>query len=281
MKIGKNPYVIKLIGFRQPEKFLIPVICSTLGLTAPFLILYCFLFVSSMYKNFSINHFKVLSYIWQSLITGAFAISAAAMGVTAILYQVNQSQKSEEKSRKRRASALAATFTMALSELCNYASECARINASLFTDFGSGTIRTPGLQFPRIPVSIVKEVSDLIEVSEEDNAKPLISLIQCVQIFNARIADVQRRATGPSSSLLLPINIVARVIDAAELYARAAVLLGSVRRAAPSPADPITFNDVRRSLFVMPAGISNFQVYQDEIDRRFIANGRKPEWPEP
>jgi hypothetical protein len=280
MKIGNNPYVVRLASFRQPEKILIPVILSAFVLTASFLIVYGTLFLCSMYRHLSLNHFKILSYLWQTLIAGAFAISAAAMSIAAVLYQVRQSQQAEEQRQRRRASALASTFTLALSELCNYASECARICASTFTSLGGEPIRVPGLQFPQIPPSLVKEVADLIEVSEEDNAKPLITLIQRVQIFNARMADVQRRATGPIGSLLVPMNIVGRVIDAAELYARAGVLLGYVRRAAPSPADPINFNDVRRSLFIMPAGISNFQVYQDEIERRFVANGSKPEWPE-
>jgi len=280
MRIGKNQYILKLVKFQTPKKYLRPAIYSLLFATSFVLFIYTSLFFSSMCRHFSVAHFIILSYIWQTLISGAFAISAAILGVSAILYQTEQARQADEYRRKRRADALTATFALALSELCDYASTCAKINAGLLQNSAGSTIKCPELQFPSLPPGLIQGLSDLIEVSEEAHSKPLIDLVRRVQIVSARMADVQRRATGPSTSLLLPTNLIARTIDAAEIFARAGVLLGYVRRAAASPAEPVTFQDVRRALITMPSGISNFQLFQDAIERRFEANGKNPEWPE-
>lgn len=75
-------------------------------------------------------------------------------------------------------------------------------------------------------------------------------------------------------------NVVHRVIDSAEIYARCESLFVYARGAADAPAAAISPNDVKRALFLMIPSLLDVGELGNEIDRFALAGEDGSDWPE-
>jgi hypothetical protein len=254
----------------------------TVGVLVPTLValaVYVLLLVRSMLRHPTLDHLIALLFLWQTQTGAAFAVAAAFIGAAVILHQTAATRQLEETRRMRRAAGLRAVLPLALSELCDYAARCAEISAGLLAQPNSSPVRALGLIIPSLPDGLVSALTDLIEASEPDHAKPLIALVRQVQIQHARMRDMQRRAGSQTGSLLLRANVVGRVIDSAEVYARCESLFAYARGEATAPAAPIKADDVKRALFPMPTGLADTSELESEIDRYAKDGQNGSGWP--
>ncbi len=161
------------------------------------------LFVRSVVRHPTLDHLIALLFLWQTQTGAAFAIAAAFIGGAVVLHQTATTRRLEDVRRSRRAAALRAVLPLALSELCDYAARCAAISAELLAQPSSSPVKAPGLSVPSLPPGLVDQLTELIEASEPDHARPLIVLVRRVQIQHARMRDMQRRAGSQTGSILV------------------------------------------------------------------------------
>jgi len=218
--------------------------------------------------------------LWQTQTGAAFAIAAALIGAAVVLDQTATTRGLEEMRRARRATALRAVLPLVLTELTDYAACCAAINARLLAQLSSSAITDPDLEFPALPAKMADRLTDLIEASELNHARPLIVLSKRVQIHHARMRDTRRRATSKDGSILVRANVVHRVIDSAEIYARCDKLFLYARGGAVGPAAAITPNDVKRALRLIITGLPDAEELNNEIDRFALNGENEMPWPE-
>ncbi len=248
-------------------------VIGTLTLAA--LGVYSWLFVRSMLAHWTLKHFIVLLFRWQTLTGAVFAIAAAVIGATAILHQTETTRQREEKRRERRAAALRAVLPLALTELSDYAARCATICAEWLVQSRAQGGSALAFQFPALPTGLVDTLIELIEAIESDHARPLVVLLRRLQIQHARARDIQQRVTGQHGKILLRNNVVGGVIDAAEIHARCSKLFAYARGCATVPAAAISSNDVKQALFLMLPCLGDAEELGQKIDHRATAD-----WPE-
>lgn len=144
---------------------------------------YVWLFLRSVTTNPTLEHLIALLFMWQIQTGDAFALAAALIGAAVVLDQTATTRRLEEIRRARRATALRAVLPLMLTEISDYASRCAGINARLLAQPSNTAIReNRDLGFPDLPAGVVDRLIDLIEASERDHARPLIILAKRVQI---------------------------------------------------------------------------------------------------
>jgi hypothetical protein len=127
----------------------------------------------------------------------------------------------------------------------------------------------------------VRGITELIEATEPEHARPLIVLIRRLQIHHARVRDIQRRANDKSGSILLWTNVVGSMIGAAEIHARCGKLFAYSRGDAEAPAAAISVADVQQALSLMPPGLPVMEELEQAIEERRAAVDQQGfRWPE-
>lgn len=71
------------------------------------------------------KHLIELLYLWQAQTGAAFALAAAVLGAIVIPHQTGTTRRLEETRRTRRADTLRAVLPLILTELADYAANCA------------------------------------------------------------------------------------------------------------------------------------------------------------
>ena len=232
---------------------------------------YLALFFRSMIRTPSVRHFVVLLYLWQTQVAGLFAIVAALIGAAVVLRQISEIHLSEERKMAARARALRAVLVLSLMELYDYSTECLQILADLqqrawplpikFLDPNSVT-------FPPLPTDLINRLTDLIENTGAEHARPFVMLMQCLQTHHGRIRDIQRRAKESPLINVELHEIEIRLIDAAELRARCDRLLIYARQDTSTAPDAVSAEDVKNSLVLFHRQIQDISELKKQIDRK-------------
>jgi hypothetical protein len=123
------------------------------------------------------------------------------------------------------------------------------------------------LNFPSLPEGMVKQLSDLIEVSDLGHAEPLITLVRKAQVLQSRAKDAQARAAAPSASILTHSNAMSGVILSAEIFARCGRLFVYARGDGNQAPETTTAHDVKEALKPLPIPIPWETALEQEIDR--------------
>ena len=298
-----------------------PVGVAVLVVTALGLGLYGWLFVRSMIRAFTLDHLTTLLFGWQTQTGAAFALAAALIGASVIVQQTTAAENRAETRRERRASALKAVLPLLLAELIDYAGQCAKIAGEVLQHADRRAVvaqhSQPGLfrppsdpaildasdwppvpppssaapaelpyprvdqQIPPLPSGFVGQLTDLIEAIPAAHGRPLIILVQRVQIQHSAAVSLQHRLLDLTGE-----DIVGRtdglrcLIEACEVHARCEALLGYARGEEAQPPATISAGDVGRSAFAIAPSGPLLDEVTAEIDR-YAATSTWPEKPLP
>jgi len=175
---------------------------------------------------------------WETLLTGIAAVIAAGLTIVKLSQQINQTEQLAADHRRRRARAARAMLPLALSEIGEYSTDCIIGSYALrlcFQDDGTfdwSRVDTTlaAWPIPRLPENVLPVLKECIEFCDDSPAESLAVLVRHFQVQNLRLAqDISwlRRNDGVHSISLTDIEL--RMLDAAELYARAGLLLPFAR----------------------------------------------------
>ena len=248
-------------------------------MTGVVLLIYLGLFIRSMCAHPSFEQLRLLLllFLWQAQSGALLAVLAAGIGATAVLIQTREGRRQADEQRHKRLSAQRAALPLTLAAVADYAEECAgHVENLLHRPHGAGRIEIP--RFPPLPHDLLARVSQVIESCDELEARPLIILSRRLQIQHSRIRQLQGDSSGRSPLSLITPNLQARLIDAAEVYARCGALFGWAR--GDDVASGITASDVKTALLVMHIAITDADEIERDIDRRAQHGELDRPWPE-
>jgi len=184
---------------------------------------------------------------WETLLTGFGAVAAAVATVLYTRRTISQTRDLENDRRHRRERAARATLPLALTALCDYASECMkwaeRIRNCVNADGGLDQARAQQSAnewvVPNIPQDAVSVLKECIEYAGDEAAEAMSNLMLHLQIHHTRLTyivsdlrfDASERTVGAG-------NVDTALVDAAEVYGRCSTLLPFARGACDGPFSP-------------------------------------------
>lgn len=244
------------------------------------LLLYVSLLIRSLVRNPTLDHLIKLLLLWQTQISGFIAIAAALIGAAVILHQTDIHRRSEKMRRERRADALRTVLPIALMELSNYAARSVVRLSELLARSTTDPIVEPDFRVPQLPDGTLPTLIELITVLDTEHSKPIKTLVGKIQIHHARMRDTRTRAKNDDGNILLRQNVISRMVDAIEIYARCDMLFRYARGDAQTPAVAISRADVAKSVSLLPTCLAEEEELQQEIARRACASQNGIGWPE-
>lgn len=190
---------------------------------------------------------------WQSLAAGLLGIVAAAVGGTFIFFQIAEGRRQDRDNRRRRHSAARAVMPLALSSMCDYATECGKRLLGIRRLAQDQRIPTsPNVpDFPSVPSDVVENFVTVIETSDEAIAEKFAEVLRDVQVQSSRLRSLPHEIAEAERVVVLS-NIDAYIADAAELHAKCVALFDYARGRSDSvPVTPVTAEQAFTALAIM------------------------------
>ena len=177
---------------------------------------------------------------WQTLLTGAFALIAAAFAGWYVLLQVSLADQQEAGRILRRHRAQTAVMPLVLSSVCDYVEQSAEAYRYAYGLKAAGQALTRdrflNIDFPELEPSIAAGLRDMIEASPQaEGVSGYVELLSDLQTHAARWrgfrSDLGKDDDGPSL-----MSIGTEIAEAAAIYAMASNLFDQVRPASQARA---------------------------------------------
>lgn len=216
---------------------------------------------------------------WETIFAGALALLAALIGAVFIQRQIRQ----VEDRREQRYLAVRATMPLTLSKLCDYADRCVQTlvpysrkkpNGGHFEDQAASAF-----DIPSVPDGIVPDLRDMIEACSPSQAKPLVELLNVLQVQMARLRGLHADFSGPKRKIVGDSYFLTVLLDSADLYARASNLFDFARAgegAVDVPESPrLPVEMIRGALFSMSVRDDNAPELYRHIDAAYARKAEK------
>lgn len=181
-----------------------------------------------------------LRWVDTTLVTGLAAVTAAALSIMEVRRQIERSDaavqrqidhaaamQSELRQSKRDAARVA--LPLALSQICDYATTCARETHDLLPHCKRERLPTTHElpKYPEIPQSVVDVLKEIVEHVEPQYRDVFAKLASTMQIQRARLRGGARDMAGGFG--MGKEDILSHIVDALEVYARASALFDYAR----------------------------------------------------
>ncbi|WP_165191614.1 hypothetical protein [Caulobacter soli] len=172
---------------------------------------------------------------WQTLLTGAFALIAAAFAGWYVLLQVSLADRQEAGRILRRHRAQTAVMPLVLSSVCDYVEQSVEAYHYAYGLKAAGQALTRdrflNIDLPELDPSVAAGLRDMIEASPEtEDVSAYVELLSDLQTHAARWrgfrSDLGKNDEGPSLR-----EIGNEIAEAAAIYAQASNLFDHVRPA--------------------------------------------------
>lgn len=164
---------------------------------------------------------------WQGLLGGFLAILAAGLAGTFALGQMRQTERLEQARLRRLARAERAMTPLIMSRICDYAHDSLGGLAHIWMLIAAGQQDlAAAVETPALAQGDLDAIKAMVLAAEDTEAPAYVSLLAELQIHNARWRGLPREISAGEGDAFW---IEQLVVDAAEIYARAANLIGATR----------------------------------------------------
>jgi hypothetical protein len=198
---------------------------------------------------------------WQTLIAAFVAILAAGIAFHNTTRSLRDGERLEMRRRRRKHAALRAVLPLALAQLTDYAERSTHALDDLLHRCTGGQLppnTAPQNLTQQLPSAALKTLTDFIEYSDEADVWILEVTVAWIQIHESRLRGLVRDNHNPANRrVILPTEIEARLIDAASIYAGAAVVFDYARRLQEQMPSHVSWDSVRSAL-------RNMQFWDDQ-----------------
>ena len=214
---------------------------------------------------------------WQTLVAGLLAIAAAFVGGTYIEKEISAARELEANRNRRKFAAVRATLPLTLSAVTEYSRRSASALRSIHAHARGNAIPhgTPLPDFPDLPIAAVSEIKETIEYADEDLYGALADLLGELQVHQSRTSHLQRNLRERANHVVMAANIEDDIIDAAEIFARAAALFDFARRENDGVSLEITAAAVVSALNQLDCRDHAFPQVHQTVARRYERRARE------
>ncbi len=183
----------------------------------PFILVYIFsMFIAPWFiYSFSWKEVHQVWLDWQTLNTGVLALISSLIALYSIKYQQLRSEEKEFKAAK-------ALLPDSLSELCDYTEKAGKVLERALEMINQGLHRSSngiGIDIPHKPTGHINIISTIIKNSDDEHTESFSIFIQKMQVFHARLCNLNNAFSPNSRTMILDINVLGDLILLAELYA--------------------------------------------------------------
>jgi hypothetical protein len=193
---------------------------------------------------------------WQPLVGATVALIAALIavyfGYRNTTRSLDHAGKLETRRRRRKHAAVRAVLPLALAQVLDYAERSARaldelLNACDGEELPSNT--APETLAQPLPSETLKALADFIEYSDDVDVSVVEATVAWIQIHDSRLRGLVEDNHDPSGTrMVLRTGIMARIIDAASIYAGAAAVFEYARRQREQLPRILTWDAVTHAL---------------------------------
>ncbi|MFC5392843.1 hypothetical protein [Bosea vestrisii] len=191
---------------------------------------------------------------YQTMLAGAAALVAATASVFYLRRQIAQADQHKQDQLLRDRAAARTVLPLALSTICEYASQSVR---SLYARFNG-----QAAEMPPIPTIALDQLVATVRTLESRHVEPFARIVQELQVHNARVSD--RRELRRLNEL----NLHEYLLDAAEIYARASSLFEFARFETDDLPSELFADQMRSALWSTGAEMDREGPLHAMIDRR-------------
>jgi hypothetical protein len=189
-------------------------------------------------------------YHYQGLLGGILAIVGAIIGAVFLNRQIRQAAQLETDRRAHDREAERAVLPLTLSEICGYAVASGRFSKSLLDQCQGGALPAEVVvepdDIPRLAPERIEDLKQMIRHLDFADTPAFAKLISEIQVHDARGRDLTR-----AGRLMLTITLEERILDAAEIYARAEAFFEFARRETDTVPQVVRWGRVTAALFFM------------------------------
>jgi hypothetical protein len=189
---------------------------------------------------------------WQSLAAAFVASIAAYIAFQNTSRSLRHAEGLEKHRRSRKHAAIRAVLPLALAQVTEYAEQSAHtLNDLVGKCIGE---KLPAMTAPEslvqpLPSETLKTLTDFIEYSDNVDVGVIEATISWIQIHDARLRSIVKENRDPSGEhLVLRTQLVARIIDAASIYAGTATAYDYARRRSANLPRILLWEGVRNAL---------------------------------
>ncbi|MFM4938190.1 hypothetical protein [Aeromonas enteropelogenes] len=186
-------------------------------ISIPFILIYIFSMIIAPWfiYSFSWKDVHQVWLDWQTLNTGVLALISSLIAFYSVKHQQLRSEEKEFQAAK-------ALLPDSLSELCDYtekAGEVLKYALEMISQDLHRNCNGLGIDIPSKPTSHINIISTIIKNSDDKYAESFTIFIQKMQVFHARLCNLNNSFSSDSRTVILDINILSDLILLAELHA--------------------------------------------------------------
>lgn len=200
-----------------------------------------------------------LRWVDTTLVTGLAAVMAASFSIYWVRRQIHAATDDTQRQidhaahihreqREAKREAARTVLPLALSLICDYATTCARDTHDLLAHCVNDRLpQQRGLPvYPDIPQSPIDVLKEIVEYSDPEHRPVFTALTSKMQIQRARLRGSNRDLSGGFG--VSKERLFSHIIDALEVYARAAALFAYARYEPDAVPETITPGSVENAI---------------------------------
>jgi hypothetical protein len=197
---------------------------------------------------------------WQTLIAGGLAIVAAFIGGAHIMRQIAASERQETARTLAKFNASRAVLPLTLSYVSAYGHSSAKALGLIYAQRVGEDVPShfDMPEFPQLPKDALFQLRDIVEFGAAQIGEAVATLLAKIQVHQSRTIGLKDRREEPGVHAFTVSDIEQRMLDAAEIFARAAALFDYARRR--SEIVPTGFGAAQ-----MQRALNNLGFYSDDF----------------
>jgi hypothetical protein len=182
----------------------------------------------------------------KEFVVGVLSLAGAAGAIFVVIRQIDHAQAMEDERRWRQSYAARAMVPHALASLCDYAERCCSDlrgivgDENLLPTNSDGIVIPETFQLTELPSTSMEPLQKLLQFGDREIQNAIAVIMQLLQVQQS---SVRIRHMGTNQTF--GYQYYARITEAVEIYARAALLFKYARKVPEKASDELTAEEMK------------------------------------
>lgn len=211
---------------------------------------------------------------YQTGIAAILALLAAGVSVYFLRQQIAQDRLHEEERYAREHAAARAVLQLTLADVCEYAKRSVLLQSDVIRQFDKPEDDDRDWSWLKtldVPAQPIDQLRQFIASTEAKNSAIVSDLIQKLQVHEGRTRTDIEQLKNPQNGGFIVIrpHVIEHILDATEIYARAAMLFDYARRRTEAFPGPPQLRNMSNAAFNISPVLTDNREFVALLERRF------------